>query len=129
MFLLIGMSYIQFVGYVIPGLSEIMTLKPEEAAVFHVGLMWVPIVGFILVASNICLAVNIVKPLKAWSESALTFGFAASLATGVILGAVIGLVGVLSKGDITQSLIGFTFGICLCLITGIGVGLHKEFQK
>jgi hypothetical protein len=117
--ILSGFTFFQFWGYIIPELGKILNLRPENVTTRDVGLMWVPVIGYLLIASNVCLAINIIKPLKGWTETGLVFGFFGSLVAGLVLGLAFALVASLSFGPV----LALNVGITLCLVASLSLGL------
>jgi hypothetical protein len=134
---LIGLAYLQFWHYIIPGLRVIVEHQ-EAINTRLVGMMWVPINGYLLISSCVCLAVNIFKPLKPWNEER---GLISTLLFGLFIGSIFGLcfsfismgVGVLVFGFLDWSLsnfiyellMGFNFGILVGLLVGLVLGLFS----
>ena len=114
---LVTFSYFQFVGYIIPGLQEISDSNHKAMTLHHIGLMWVPIIEYLLSCSVLCLAVNIFKPLKRWRENGVVVGFAG------------GLVGSLVVGSILSLATGSMFGLVWSLTFGFAVGLFWGFAR
>jgi hypothetical protein len=131
--LLLGsFTYLQAIGYVIPGLRAIFNLKNETIQITDIGLIWVPIITYILIAAMICLTVNIFKKLKSYQEKGLIVGLIWSLIGGLIWGLIWGLIGGLIGGLIWGLIVGLIWslivGLIVCLIGGLIVGLIDELK-
>jgi hypothetical protein len=122
--LLLGsFTYLQAIGYVIPGLRMIFNLKKETIQITDIGLIGVPIITYILIATMICLTVNIFKKLKSYRENGLIGGLIVGLIGGLIWSLIIGLIGCLI-GCVIVGLIGGPISVpIVCLIMGLIWGL------
>ena len=113
---LAGFIYLQAVGYLIPGFVEIYKLKKGgDVDVSKIGLMWVPIISYLLVSLWVCLTVNIFKKLKTLKQRGLVVSLVGSLVWGLVVGLVGGLV------------VGLFVGLSLGLFVGLYGGLSGEF--
>jgi hypothetical protein len=136
-----GFAYIQFIGYIIPGFGEIFRRTIENTTVNHIGLIWIPVISYILVVSFICMVVRVFKELKPYEQDGLIANIifcskvgaiwgmigvvAAALIAGLIWGSLMnGLMVVFIGGMIVSLTISLTIGFILGLI----IGLIKEFK-
>jgi hypothetical protein len=131
---LLYFAYLQLIGYIIPGTVEIFAIKPR--GVEDIELMWVPIVGYVLLASIVCLAIMIVRPLKRFVRASPNGGLIGALLWGLIFGFSLSLFcGVLFSLDNPS----FDFGGYLLIIflgvflvgffPGVFFGLRSEFKE
>lgn len=124
-----GFTYLQFVGYIIPELQMFFRLEPEEISLSHIRLIWPPVICYLLVASNVCLAVRILKPLKAWNkEDGLIDRLISGFFLGVAMGLVFGFTLAVALGTISELTAAFTFGLTIGLISGLIDGLIRGFK-
>ena len=105
--LISGFSWFLSVLYIIPGMVEIYTLKAEAATLSDVWLVLVPIVGYLLLGSDVCLAVKVFNLSTPWLKMSLLHGFIEGL----------------SWGFIGSLILGFTWGIIAIQIAGFREGL------
>ncbi|QQR64633.1 hypothetical protein IPH92_03670 [Candidatus Kaiserbacteria bacterium] len=109
--------------YIGPGLNEIITIDPKTVTLSHLGLIFAPIIGYLLITGNICLAINVVKPLKVWDDMGLvwhlTMGFAMGLGACLICGLVFGVLG----GAVEELVYGLVGGLLGSSLAGLGLGL------
>lgn len=120
--------YLLAMEYIISGLHEIIDLKTEKTTLRHIGLMCVPTTTFILIVSSVCLAVNIFKPLKAYSDEGLFFGLATGITAGLVLGLYGGLFFGVFTGLLVTGLLGLTAGLTVGLTAGLILGLVFELS-
>jgi len=124
-------AYLQIREYLIPGLIKILE-SPIPVNVHHIGLMWVPIVAYLLMASIVCLTVSIFKKLKGFKEvGGLTCMFHSGLIEGfllVILSSI--FIGIIFPRFFTTFLI---FGPFVMLgrsfVMAIIIGFINEFKR
>ena len=118
-----SVTYHLFLKHICPGLSEIITIDPKTVTLPHLGLIFAPLIGYLLIAGNICLAVNVVKPLKAWDDRGLvwhlTIGFAMGLGACLICSFVFGALG----GAVEELTYGLVGGLLGSSLAGFGVSL------
>jgi len=119
-----GFTYLQIVGYIIPGMKEIFNLEEGDFDITRIGLMWVPIIGYLLVASNTCLTINIFKPLKLCRGEGLVW----FLFLGLIISLILSLLMGLSTVPDTSFLVGLIFLLVPGFLTGLWMGLTSEFK-
>ena len=103
-------TYLQFEHFLLPGFREILDDANGMGIEVALRLMWVPIIAYGLVGLNVCLVVNMFKPLK--PKGGLIFGLVVGLVVGLIVGLVPGLI-----------IAGLVFG----LVVGLVAGLVEEF--
>jgi len=130
---ILGFTYIQVIGYIIPGFEEIFKLTKESTTIENVGLMWVPVISYILICGFICMIVRIFKDLKPYKEKGLIWGLIGGLIWGLIWGLIVGLIGGLIWGLIWGLKVGLIVGligglIWWGLIVGLIVGLIEELK-
>lgn len=121
-------TYFQAIGYLLPGYQEIANLN-ENLSINDLGLMWVPVIMYLLIGLNVSLFVNIFKKLKRFEEKgligALTFGLIVGLIGGFVGGLIFAFIDGLTIGLIFGLIGTLTFG----LIFGLTLGLIGEFKK
>ena len=102
-------TYFQFVGYIIPELRAFNALIDQKAllGVSQIGLMWVPLIGYLLLAGEILSFFSIFKKLKDGKEEGLISGLIGGLVVGLVLGLSMVLV------------LGLTMGLVAGLIGGL----------
>ena len=82
-------AYFQAIGYLIPGFKLIFYVNPEIGNIANIGLMWVPVIAYLLIGTVIAFIVNIFKKerLKSFGEDGLIYylfvGFCLGLAMGI----------------------------------------------
>ena len=130
LFVFMGLTYIVYTGYVIPELMVMGRLTPEATQLSHSRFMW-PIIGYILVSGNACMAVSIFKPLKPWNnERSLLFALSACFFWGLVLGIIPGFIwGNLVTNVYSGLHLGLVTGLLLGLMTGLFVGLSVELRR
>jgi len=123
---LIGFTYIQMIGYIIPGFETIKEITKETTTIKDSGLIWVPIISYLLISAVILMVVRIFKELKPYKEKGLILGliggFMVGFIGGFMVGFIMGLVGFIG-GFIAGFILGFILGLILGLIGGFMVGL------
>ena len=126
---LAAFSFWQFVGFVIPEAVEIFTVQRAQPFMEFSRLMWVPIIGYLLLAGNILLAAEIFKPLKTLEEGGLAGNLLAVILYGIVFGVVAGFVWHFTLGLIIPGFVGgfaviFAVSLVVCLIAGF----YKELK-
>ncbi len=137
--LLCVFGYVQFVGFLIPSFKEMFSQTPQTINISHVGLIWVPLIAYGLVAVITCLLVNIFRTLKTPDEYGLCSGMIAGFTVGIVIAIICGFVlgilhGVLinGKGFFWGLYIGFfvgiTAGLIIGYVRGLFFGIREEAQ-
>lgn len=122
----LSFTYIQAIGYLIPGFLEIKNLGIKSGTINDIGLMWVPILAYLLISLNICLFINIFKKIKKCREVGFVFVAISGLISGFLLGPIFGLITYLMEADF---LIGLYNGIFAGFLVGLLGGLRGEFKN
>jgi hypothetical protein len=99
---IIGFTYIQMIGYIIPGFETISELTKETTTIKEIGLIWVPVITYLLISFSILMVVRIFKELKTYKEKGLIYGLIVGLIGGLIGGLIVGLIGGLIGGLIRE---------------------------
>jgi len=138
---IIGFTYIQVIGYVIPGFEKIFSLTGKTTTISDIGLIWVPVISYLLVASLICIILRIFINLKSYKEHGLIGELIGGLIGGLIWGLIVGfivgfiggligeLIGGLIWGLIWGLIVGLIWGLIVGLIVGFIGGLINEFTN
>lgn len=130
----LAFTYLQIIGYLIPGFNEIIMLDDTTTTIQDVGFIWISVISYFLVSLNICIFTNIFKKLKTWEENGLIFVLTICITVlfiGSLLGSVIANI-LLRTSSISQ-LLHFTIILTTAFIMiGLGfgplVGLSKELN-
>jgi hypothetical protein len=131
-------GYIQAIGYIIPGFKEIFSLNYKTTTVQQIGLMWVPFVSYIILATAICFFVGIFKKLKPFSKeeflttttpNGLVVGYIQGIITSFCMGLFIGFITGLIWGLAIGFIGGFVFMFSIEIIAGSIVNIIREFDK
>ncbi|MFO0718576.1 MAG: hypothetical protein U0522_00920 [Candidatus Paceibacterota bacterium] len=124
-----GFIYLQAVGYIIPSMKEFDHLTKENADISKIGLMWVPIISYVLVSLWVCLTVNIFRKLMTRKQGGLIDDLIEGLVVGVIVGLLVGVpVGSLVWGLVVGPILVLTSSLSAGLVLGLFRGLSKEFS-
>jgi magnesium-transporting ATPase (P-type) len=122
----IGFTYIQMIGYIIPGFETISKLTKETTTIKEIGLIWVPVITYLLISFSILMVVRIFKKLKPYKEKGLIW----CLVLGLLLGLGLFMVGLIEGGLIGGCLIGGCLVMSLIwgFIGGFTVGLIRKLK-
>jgi hypothetical protein len=115
-------TWFQTIWFLIPGFKEIYSLGPEtinNKAV--VGMIWFPIIAYILIIITVGLCINIFKSLKDFEDDLAGY-FIVGLSVGLVIGIITGITLGLVKGIISIFFVGF-IGIWIGLVKGFLYGL------
>lgn len=116
----LGFTYLQFVGYILPGFKELYMLELGAVTINNIGLIWVPIITYILIGLIVCLSVNIFKKLKGYEEKGLIMGLISGFFV-VVFGSLVHIL-------IVDSFLGVITGTIGGLLFAVYVGLKEEFK-
>jgi hypothetical protein len=117
--------YLEYVGYFIPNFEKYFFLESKNLTIYDVGLIWVPILGYVLISIEVCLIVRIIKPLKEYSEKdkgliyLLLFGLKIGFVSGLLIFFILPI----------NQFPGLIFGLAGGLLSGLIVGIEEEFRK
>jgi hypothetical protein len=144
--------------HIIPETIELLALlNTKRINLSNIGLIWTPVAGYLLIASCICLAVSIIKPLKAWNDTGLVWSLNMGLLVSAVIGIVVGTlvpigdllgflmahldvlvfgssavidfdISSLDKG-LNMGAIAYIFCLMLFIVTEVTVGIVNEFKK
>ncbi len=117
-------TYLQWIGYIWPGFVEIINTN-EKATIQNIGIVWVPIVFYLLLSVNVCIVVNIFTEVKNYEGKDRFFlNLGESIVWGIGSGFIPGTMYGFSKGFYVAILTG-------TIITGILLIVHivKHFRK
>jgi len=120
---ILGFAYIQAIGYIIPGFQTILELKAEFTTINHIGLIWVPLISYLIIGSFICMVARIFKELKLYKEKGLIWGLFRGLFVSLIWGITMGLIAGLICGLISSFIDDLISGLIWGLIGGLIWGL------
>ncbi len=126
-------GWFQAVGYLVPGFKEISSFQDETATINDAGLMWVPVISYLLISTVVCVAVNIFKPLKKFGDKGLIEGLVRGLAVGFSVGFAVGFFAIIDEGLIEGLVrglaVGFSVGFSVSILFYLIEGLAREFMK
>lgn len=131
----LAFTVLNTIEYIIPSFNEIFSLTPEALSIYRMGLIiWAPLLSYGLIGLNVCLFVNILKPLKPYEGKGLIYCLIQSLRAGLIAGLIVGLTFGLPMGYFLDLIEGFStfsimhvLGLIVGLTFGLLWGLGKEF--
>lgn len=125
-----GFGYLQAVYFIIPGITEFLHFDNEPVSIeTSMRLIWVPIIGYLIIGTGICLLVNAFKKLNGYTEKGLI--------SILVLGLMISFMGALSgimisftmDNGIPFGLVGgLILGVIIGLLWGLVVGFIEEFK-
>jgi len=123
---IMAFAYIQAIGYIIPGFEHIIRLKAETATINHVGLIWLPIITYLIIGTFICMVIRIFKELKPYKEKGLIWCLILSMLSGLAAGLMLSIIGNYSIGD---TMWGFVGCLGVALMWGLISGFLFEFKS
>lgn len=130
----LAFTVLNTIEYIIPSFNEIFSLTPETLSIYRIDLIGVPLLSYGLIGLNVCLFVNILKPLKPYEDQGLIYCLIQSLRAGLIAGLILGLtfgLPMIPALDLISGLITFSimhvFALIVGLTFGLLWGLGKEF--
>jgi hypothetical protein len=122
----LSFTYLQVIYYLLPGIREIINLRPGTATIQQIGLIWIPIISYFLISFNICFLINIFKKLLNYEEKGLIYLLVYGFKLGIICSIIFGII----FGFITGSIFGliYSLGYLLIIFLAIflGIGLIGE---
>lgn len=119
-------TYFQMIGYIIPGMRAMRLLKSGTVNISHIGLVWVPIIAYLLFGTATCLLIGAFKKLRSFREGGLILCFILGFAGSLILTLLLGLtVNGACLGEILAKSV--SGGLGVGLFFGIAMGLILEF--
>jgi hypothetical protein len=121
-------TYLQAVGYLIPGFHEIISLKRETTSISQIGLVWVPIITYVLISTMICFTWRIFKSLKELGEDGLIMNLMVNLVVGMPLSIIVGFVLYFLLGFNLGLIVSFNICFSILLLSGLVWGIKKELE-
>jgi len=119
---IIGFTYIQMIGYIIPGFEKINELTTETTTINNeIGLILVPVTTYLLISFSILMVVRIFKKLKPYKEKGIIWGLIWSPIEGLIHGLIAGIIGV-SIVVLIGDPIGGIIGVFIVVLIGGFIG-------
>ncbi|MCF7831514.1 MAG: hypothetical protein K9M36_01345 [Candidatus Pacebacteria bacterium] len=126
-----GFGYLQAVYFIIPGITEFLSYFDNEPVSIEtsVRLIWVPIIGYLIIGTGICLLVNAFKKLNGYTEK----GLISILVVGLMISFMGALSGIMTSfmmdNGIPFGLVGgLILGVMIGLLWGLVVGFIEEFK-
>lgn len=116
-------TFLQMKLYLLPRFGELFlsTQEVEKIDSTNIGLVWIPIIIYLLVGINLCLSVSIFKKPKSVFENGFIFSIVGGLAGGLVFGFIV--------GQIIGLTVSLVMGLTAGMITGLIAGLVSEFKQ
>jgi hypothetical protein len=121
--IVIGFTYIQMIGYIIPGFEKISELTKETATIKDSGLIWVPIMSYLLISLSVFMVVRMFKKLKPYKETGLIWGLVWGFANSIIVWLMFSLIACLILDFMGCVIFDFIVTIIVSFVVGFMLGL------
>lgn len=121
-------TYIQFIGFIIPGFGYIFLPRKNAAPLGEIALFWVPFIGYGLLSVGLCYFVRIFKFLKDNNETGLIKKLISGFRGGLIIGGLIFVILSLAIYSFSFSTnIDLILAFVRCINMGVTIGLAAGF--